>query len=141
MRRSAWAGLAAGGGGLALTLALAAPGGPEAPGGEKVGGGTIIFTKPVLAVLFEHDYHVEEGETDCDACHEEDGLFEKEYGAAQERPDFDMKTMEEEGSYCGQCHDVAKDCTSCHIGRSGLRRYRKAHPDAEIPGYHARKGS
>jgi len=126
--------------GGAVTIAITAPSAPkeevEDPGVEP-----IVFVKPLKAVLFDHAFHVKQQKGDCEACHDE--LFEQERGATQRKPDFTMKTMEEEGTYCGRCHeeDLRKDCWSCHIGRSGLRRFRAAHPDVEIPGIEEEKSA
>lgn len=88
-------------------------------------GGDIIYTKPVKAVLFSHDYHVEEAGLDCDSCHDE--VFPMEAAESQENEDFTMESLYD-GKYCGACHDgemaFASDtqCASCHIGVKGYER-------------------
>ncbi|MBN1422872.1 MAG: hypothetical protein JXP34_29110 [Planctomycetes bacterium] len=137
--RFAAAGAAALGGALLLALTVTASSSapekhPDDPGVEP-----IVFVKPLKAVIFDHSFHVMQQDGDCEVCHDE--LFDQERGAAQRKTDFDMKTMEDEGTYCGRCHDVTKACTSCHIGRSGLRRFREEHPAVEIPGLEEEKAA
>ncbi len=85
----------------------------------------IIYTEPVVGVVFSHDYHVNEAGMDCESCH--DDVFEMEALAAQEQADFNMQGLSE-GLYCGACHDgdMAFDsdsrCASCHIGVIGYNR-------------------
>ena len=89
-------------------------------------GGDIIYTKPVMAVLFSHKNHVEEAGLDCDSCHDE--VFPMEAAESQENEDFTMESMAA-GKYCGACHDgemaFASDtqCASCHIGVKGYKRF------------------
>lgn len=88
-------------------------------------GGDIIYEKPVMGVIFSHDYHVEEMGFDCESCH--DDIFEMESLIAQEDPAFTMQGLEE-GLYCGACHDGSTAfasntrCASCHIGVKGYNR-------------------
>ncbi|RMF45134.1 MAG: hypothetical protein D6751_07825 [Deltaproteobacteria bacterium] len=88
-------------------------------------GGDIHFTRPVEAVLFSHDIHVDQLGFDCDSCH--DGLFEYEAGAAEQNGDFTMESLYG-GGYCGACHDgetaFASDtrCATCHEGVKGYNR-------------------
>ncbi len=88
---------------------------------EEEDGGTIIFTRPVKAVIFEHSIHMDMG-LECDSCH--DDLFEMAAGTAEENDDFNMKALYA-GKYCGACHDgetaFASNtrCTACHIGVKG----------------------
>jgi c(7)-type cytochrome triheme protein len=90
--------------------------GPAAP---------IIWTKPVVGVIFEHKPHTYELGLDCDSCH--DGLFEMVAGAAEENDDFTMESLYQ-GKYCGACHDGSMAfasntrCTACHIGVKGYNR-------------------
>lgn len=87
-------------------------------------GGTIVFTKPVKAVIFEHKNHIAQG-LDCDSCHS--GLFEMATGTAEGNEDFTMESLYQ-GKYCGACHDgntaFASNtrCTVCHIGVKGFNR-------------------
>jgi len=89
---------------------------------ESSGGGEIYYTKPVKAVLFSHKLHVDERGLGCDMCHTQ--LFEMQALAAQERPDFTMKSLYA-GKYCGACHNgkmaFASDtqCARCHDGVKG----------------------
>ncbi|MFP3983625.1 MAG: c(7)-type cytochrome triheme domain-containing protein [Desulfurivibrionaceae bacterium] len=85
----------------------------------------IIFTKPVKAVVFDHEEHNEMG-LGCKSCH--DDSFQMRIGAAEEDPeDFTMEALYD-GKYCGSCHDgnmaFASDtrCTLCHIGVMGMER-------------------
>ena len=86
---------------------------------------TIVWTKPVKAVIFEHATHTEDMGLDCESCHDE--LFVMRIGAAEQQEDFTMKSLYA-GNYCGACHDgstaFASDtrCTSCHIGVRGYAR-------------------
>jgi c(7)-type cytochrome triheme protein len=87
-------------------------------------GGTIIFTKPVKAVVFEHKNHIAQG-LDCDSCHS--GLFEMATGTAEANEDFTMASLYK-GKYCGACHDGSTAfasntrCTVCHIGVKGFNK-------------------
>ena len=87
-------------------------------------GGTIIFTKPVKAVVFEHKNHLAQG-LDCDSCHS--GLFEMATGTAEGNEDFTMASLYK-GKYCGACHDGSTAfasntrCTVCHIGVKGFNK-------------------
>lgn len=87
-------------------------------------GGTIVFTKPVKAVIFEHKNHMAQG-LDCDSCHS--GLFEMATGTAEGNEDFTMDSLYK-GKYCGACHDGSTAfasntrCTVCHIGVKGFNR-------------------
>lgn len=87
-------------------------------------GGTIVFTKPVKAVIFEHKNHIAQG-LDCDSCHS--GLFEMATGTAEGNEDFTMESLYQ-GKYCGACHDGSTAfasntrCTVCHIGVKGFNR-------------------
>lgn len=98
-------------------------------GDDDEGGGTIIFTKPVKAVLFEHKAHSSFG---CDECH--DKLFEQAKGTAEEKGDFTMKSLYA-GKYCGSCHngEIAfasnTRCAVCHIGVKGMNRLNKTGKD------------
>jgi len=106
---------------LLLGLALA---GQALAGEDKEGGGTIVFTKPVKAVIFEHKNHIAQG-LECDSCHS--GLFEMATGTAEAKDDFTMASLYK-GKYCGSCHDgntaFASNtrCTVCHIGVKGYNR-------------------
>jgi c(7)-type cytochrome triheme protein len=100
---------------------------------EEEDGGTIVFTKPVKAVIFEHKIHMEMG-MECDSCHED--IFEMATGTAEENDDFTMKSLYA-GKYCGACHDgdtaFASNtrCTACHIGVRGYQRMNGESPDAK----------
>jgi c(7)-type cytochrome triheme protein len=86
---------------------------------------TIVFTKPVKAVIFEHKGHVDMG-LDCASCH--DKAFEMRTGAAEEHPEkFTMEALYA-GKYCGACHNGSDAfasntrCNTCHIGVKGFDR-------------------
>lgn len=86
---------------------------------------TIVWTKPVKAVVFEHSTHNTDMGLDCEMCH--DDLFVMKTGAAEKADDFTMESLYA-GNYCGACHDgstaFASDtqCTACHIGVRGYAR-------------------
>ena len=109
---------------LALALVMLVFSGQAFGEDDDEDGGTIIFTKPVMAVVFEHKNHIEQG-LDCDSCH--DDLFEMETGAAEANDDFTMESLYA-GKYCGACHDgdmafaSSTRCTVCHIGVKGYNR-------------------
>lgn len=94
---------------------------------EMEHGGTIIFTTPVKAVVFDHQYHLDMG-MECDSCHED--IFEYATGTAEENGDFTMKSLYE-GKYCGACHDGETafasntKCAVCHIGVKGYNKMHK----------------
>lgn len=85
----------------------------------------IVWTKPVKAVVFEHEKHTEDMGLDCQSCH--DDLFVMQAGTAEENDDFTMESLYD-GNYCGACHDgntaFASNtrCTTCHIGVRGYAR-------------------
>ncbi|OGW20874.1 MAG: hypothetical protein A2077_03510 [Nitrospirae bacterium GWC2_46_6] len=95
------------------------------------GGGDIVYTKPVKAVIFSHKLHVEERGLSCDMCH--NGLFEPAALKAQEKGDFNMDSLYK-GKYCGACHDGKMafasntQCARCHTGVKGYNAYRKMNP-------------
>ena len=109
---------------MVMALVVLALAGQAFGEGEDEGGGTIIFTKPVKAVVFEHKNHLALG-LECDSCHS--GLFEMEAGVAEKNEDFTMESLYH-GKYCGACHDgnmaFASNtrCTVCHIGVKGYNR-------------------
>jgi len=88
-------------------------------------GGDIHFNQPAVGVMFSHNVHVDEAGLDCESCHED--LFAYEAHAAQQQPDFNMKSLYE-GKYCGACHDGSTAfasntrCASCHEGVIGYNR-------------------
>ncbi|HTZ19163.1 MAG TPA: c(7)-type cytochrome triheme domain-containing protein [Dissulfurispiraceae bacterium] len=95
---------------------------------DTVGGGEIVYTKPVKAVLFSHKSHAAMG-LDCNACH--DKIFQMAALSAESQPDFNMKGLYDK-KYCGSCH--AKDgmafasdtqCARCHIGTKGFDKNQK----------------
>lgn len=99
----------------------------------------MVWIKPVKAVVFFHNTHVEEYGLDCDSCH--DGTFAMKKGAAEHADDFTMKSLYE-GKYCGKCHDgdtaFASNtlCNTCHIGVKGYNRMTGETPHAEEHGGH-----
>ena len=86
---------------------------------------SIVFEKPVKAVLFEHSRHTDEFGLGCADCHE--GLFKMKLGSSEKEPDFNMEAIYQ-GKYCGACHDGATAfaadtrCTKCRIGVLGYDR-------------------
>jgi c(7)-type cytochrome triheme protein len=86
----------------------------------------IVFTKPVKAVIFDHDVHVDDYGLGCSDCHSD--IFKMHIGYAEQNPEqFTMEALYR-GEYCGACHDgdmaFASDtkCTTCHIGVMGFDR-------------------
>lgn len=75
----------------------------------------ILYTKPVKAVLFNHQTHIK---NTCLQCHS--GLFDMKALKAQEKKDFVMDALYK-GKYCGACHNgklaFASDtqCARCHV--------------------------
>lgn len=87
---------------------------------------TIVFDKPVKAVVFDHTMHTEDMGLACDDCHND--IFRMKMGNAESKPEaFTMEALYA-GKYCGACHDgdnaFASDtkCTTCHIGVKGFDR-------------------
>ncbi|MDW7772019.1 MAG: cytochrome c3 family protein [Desulfobulbaceae bacterium] len=87
---------------------------------------TIVFTKPVKAVIFDHEQHVDDFGFNCTNCHSD--IFKMNIGHAEQNPEqFTMEALYK-GEYCGACHDgeqaFASDtkCTTCHIGVMGFDR-------------------
>jgi c(7)-type cytochrome triheme protein len=118
---------------IALTMAM---GLQMSEAEDMVGGGEIVFTEPVKAVLFSHKYHVEEAGFDCESCH--DGIFAYETGAAERAGDFTMQSLYD-GKYCGACHTEGgafasnEQCARCHVGVKG---WRAATGQADQPARH-----
>ena len=94
----------------------------------------IVWTKPVKAVVFYHQKHVEEYGLDCDSCHSD--AFAMKKGAASSSGNFTMQALYD-GQYCGTCHDgdtaFASNtlCNTCHIGTKGYNRMMGVDPHAE----------
>ena len=87
---------------------------------------TIVFTKPVKSVVFDHKKHVDEMGFKCSNCHNE--VFKMMIGDAEKNEkDFVMDSLYKK-KYCGVCHDGEQAfasntrCTSCHIGVMGFDR-------------------
>jgi c(7)-type cytochrome triheme protein len=105
----------------AVLLSLALAYGASADESSK-GGGEIIYTKPLKAVLFSHKTHVEQKELTCDLCHAK--FFDMEALRAQRNSDFTMESFTQ-GKYCGACHNGTMAfssntrCASCHCGVKG----------------------
>ena len=88
-------------------------------------GGTIVYTKPVKAVIFSHKAHSEDIGLNCEWCHDE--TFEMEALAVQSESDFAMNNQCND-QYCGVCHNgdisfsITTQCARCHIGVTGYNR-------------------
>ena len=88
------------------------------------GGGTIVFIKPVRAVIFEHKLHFAKN-LGCADCHP--AVFEKKAGQVEKNADFTMAAFDQ-GKYCGACHNGTRafssntNCTWCHIGAREHKR-------------------
>jgi c(7)-type cytochrome triheme protein len=96
---------------------------------------TIVFEKPVQAVIFDHTMHTDEIGLECSDCHND--IFKMKLGSAEALPEeFTMEALYA-GKFCGACHDgesaFASDtkCTSCHIGVIGANRLLGKKPDTE----------
>ena len=101
---------------LVLALLVLALAGQAFGEGDDEGGGTIIFTKPVKAVVFEHKYHLAQG-LECNSCHSINNWTVTNYvhtGAA----------------YPGE-HRRRLECSDCHIGnvQSNVWRFPAYQPD------------
>lgn len=87
---------------------------------------TIVFTKPVKAVIFDHTIHIEEYGLNCGDCHSD--VFKMEIGNAEKEEDKFVMEALYRGEYCGACHDgdtafaSNTKCTTCHIGVMGFDR-------------------
>jgi len=85
-------------------------------------GGDVIYTEPIMAVIFSHKAHVEDMGMSCEMCHPD--LFYMSSHMAQQSGDFTMQSLYD-GKYCGACHNgswaFASDsqCARCHIGVKG----------------------
>lgn len=94
----------------------------------------IMWIKPVKAVIFSHNAHINDYEMECDSCHSD--VFSMQTGAAEKSPNFTMKALYA-GQYCGSCHDgdtafaSNKRCNKCHIGEKGYNRMIGADPHAK----------
>jgi c(7)-type cytochrome triheme protein len=89
---------------------------------------TIYFTKPVMAVIFDHTTHTGMG-IGCEECHKE--FFKMKLGDAETEADFTMDDIycdAREVKYCGVCHNgeiafpSTSRCNVCHIGVKGYNR-------------------
>ncbi len=101
---------------------------------------TILFTKPVKAVIFNHGLHVDDLGFECSECHNK--LFKMKMGDAETQASkFTMKALYA-GKYCGACHNgddaFASDtkCTVCHIGSIGFRHLAGDAESGEKKGHH-----
>ena len=101
-----------------LVVMLVAFGDTPIYAAEEVGGSTIVFIKPVRAVIFEHKLHLAKN-LNCADCHP--AIFEKKLRQVENKADFTMAAFDQ-GKYCGACHNGTKAfssntrCTWCHIG-------------------------
>jgi c(7)-type cytochrome triheme protein len=107
---------------LAAVLMLLALACGAGAGENTNGGGEIVYTKPVKAVLFSHKAHVEQKGLSCDLCHSQ--FFEMQALKVQGKTDFNMEGLAQ-GKYCGVCHNGTmafssnSRCASCHTGVKG----------------------
>ncbi len=87
---------------------------------------TIVFTRPVKAVVFDHKLHVDDMGFNCTNCHSD--IFKMQIGHAEKQPEAFVMEALYKGQYCGACHDGEQAfasntrCTSCHIGVLGFDR-------------------
>ena len=94
-------------------------------GNDVTSPDTILFEKPLKAVLFNHALHNKELGLACNECHMK--LFEMRAGSTGEKDDFNMEAMYN-GKYCGACHndtlafDLKSDCNKCHIDTPEYKR-------------------
>ncbi len=101
---------------------------------------TIVFTKPVKAVIFNHGLHVDDFGFECSECHNK--LFKMKRGDAEKHAEkFTMKALYA-GKYCGACHNgddafaSNTKCTVCHIGSIGFRHLAGGAESGEKKGHH-----
>ncbi|HSB51729.1 MAG TPA: c(7)-type cytochrome triheme domain-containing protein [Dissulfurispiraceae bacterium] len=104
---------------------------------EEGGGGDILYSKPVKAVVFSHKVHVEQTGLDCNLCH--DKLFQMEALTAEKSGTLNHKSFKE-GKYCGACHDGSMtfgngQCARCHIGVIGYNRVTKSQKESASAGH------
>ncbi|MEW6221111.1 MAG: c(7)-type cytochrome triheme domain-containing protein [Thermodesulfobacteriota bacterium] len=98
--------------------------------------GSVLFTKPIKAVLFQHRTH-DRPDIGCEACHPDP--FSRQAGQAEADPDFTMAAMAA-GRLCGRCHDgriafaVTGRCQACHVGAVWLRQQTPSNADGRHPG-------
>jgi len=101
-----------------LVVMLVAFGNTPIFAAEEEGGSTIVFIKPVRAVIFEHKLHLANN-LSCADCHP--AIFEEKLRQVENKADFTMAAFDQ-GKYCGACHNGTKAfssntrCTWCHIG-------------------------
>jgi c(7)-type cytochrome triheme protein len=114
---------------IAFTASLVITGNHTLASDEVFHGGDVLYTKPVKAVLFSHESHVESLGLSCDMCH--NAIFEMASLTAQENDDFTMQSLYD-GKYCGACHSdgsmaFASDtqCARCHVGVKGYKARNK----------------
>ena len=92
-------------------------------------GGTIVFIRPVRAVIFEHKLHLAKN-LNCADCHP--AIFEKKLRQVENKDDFTMAAFDQ-GKYCGACHNGIRAfssntrCTWCHIG---VREHKRMEGDS-----------
>lgn len=114
---------------ISISLAIASLYGIGQAEETQKSGGTIVYTKPLKAVTFSHDEHVNKKGLSCDFCHPR--LFKMAALSAQNEADFTMAGLAE-GKYCGACHNGTmafasnSRCASCHSGVKGLPQEKKA---------------
>ncbi len=97
------------------------------------------FTPAVTELVFDHSFHMEEQEMECQTCHK--GFTEVDYGSELETANPDMGT-------CFSCHNnqtvASNACESCHISTANLtpeshtkvdffdnHKFSANHPDAD----------
>ncbi len=102
----------------------------------------IVWSKPVKAVVFNHQMHTDDYGLECDSCHND--AFAMKRGTAENSPFFTMKSLYD-GLFCGKCHDgdtaFASNtlCNNCHIGVKGYNRLMGTDPHSTHEG--SEKGS
>ena len=113
----------------ALVVMLVASGDTPIYAAEEEGGSTIVFIKPVRAVIFEHKLHLAKN-LSCADCHP--AIFEKKARQVENKADFTMAAFDQ-GKYCGACHNGTRAfssntrCTWCHIG---VREHKRMEGDS-----------
>ena len=112
-----------------LVVMLVAFGDTPIYAAEEEGGSTIVFIKPVRAVIFEHKLHLAKN-LNCADCHP--AIFEKKSRQVENKADFTMAAFDQ-GKYCGACHNGIRAfssntrCTWCHIG---VREHKRMEEDS-----------
>jgi len=112
-----------------LVLMLVAFGDTPIYAAEEEGGSTIVFIKPVRAVIFEHKLHLASN-LSCADCHP--AIFEEKLRQVENKADFTMAAFDQ-GKYCGACHNGTKaflSNTRCNWFQIGVQEHKRMEGDS-----------